>query len=306
MQAPLHWRRKLQGTAFGLPAGPRRSESPVGGHPHGQLPGSGRHPHLLVGEDRPRTVSMPFGSRSTLDLGSSPTQFVRTRLSRVTIRETFATKSPGRPVIRAGRRALPGALAQRVFVVIGTQTAAAIRLRLKASHRTTTTGLRNPGPEPAGGGKSARQTSPCPITARTAPGSSCPRPGRIHRVPGSPRYTLDLTPRSLHPVRDARHSRPAPPRRHCCGTFLPFASAARFSRKGRPESIRQPPYRQYDNCGGAAMADAARRAWACCMPACGARPRSLLPAKRRRGRIAEADSSGNQRVACENWGSTRL
>ena len=47
-------------------------------------------------------------------------------------------------------------------------TTVAIRLRLIACDRTTATGLRNPGPEPAGSGRSAQQISPCEITTRSS------------------------------------------------------------------------------------------------------------------------------------------
>jgi hypothetical protein len=55
------------------------------------------------------------------------------------------------------------------LLVSGTQTTVEMRLRFNASPCTTTTGLRNPGPDRAGAGRSAHQTSPCEITTRFAP-----------------------------------------------------------------------------------------------------------------------------------------
>ena len=64
----------------------------------------------------------------------------------------------------ARSRTLPGASAHFRLLVRGTQTTVASRLRLSASPWTTTTGLRKPGPDTVGGGRSAHQTSPWKIT----------------------------------------------------------------------------------------------------------------------------------------------
>jgi hypothetical protein len=89
--------------------------------------------------------------------GSSP----RSVLSNVTIWETLATDSFESPVTPGGSSTFPGAVAHFMLLVRGTQTTVAIRLRFNASPCTTTTGRRNPGPEPRGSGRSAHQTSPC-------------------------------------------------------------------------------------------------------------------------------------------------
>ena len=100
----------------------------------------------------PRTTSIPEKTSSSLARGSLPTRSVRRSLSRVTIWETLATESLESPVMRAGRETFPGAAAHFMLLVSGTQTAVAMRLRFKASLCTTTTGLRNPGPDPVGAG----------------------------------------------------------------------------------------------------------------------------------------------------------
>ena len=82
-------------------------------------------------------------------------------------RAALATESLGNPVTFEVSSTFPGASAQRRLLVTGTQTTVAIRLRLNASP-CTTTGRRNPGPEPDGSGKSTHQTSPCEITIANA------------------------------------------------------------------------------------------------------------------------------------------
>jgi len=77
----------------------------------------------------------------------------------------------------AGTNVFPGASAQTRLLVSGTQTTVAIRLRFKGLPWTTTTGRRNPGPNPAGSGNSAHQTSPCLIsTTRRARTPAAPKP----------------------------------------------------------------------------------------------------------------------------------
>lgn len=74
--------------------------------------------------------------------------------------EAFATESCGRLVAFDVRSTLPGTVDHFVFVVSGTHTTVAIRLRLKASLWMMTTGRRKPGPDPTGAGKSAHHMSP--------------------------------------------------------------------------------------------------------------------------------------------------
>ncbi len=116
----------------------------------------------------PRTMSIPESSNSSLGPGSLPTRVVRRSLSTLTIWDTLATESFGNPVRLAERRTFPGAKPHFRLLVNGMQTTVAMRLRFNASHWTTTTGLRNLGPEPAGAGRSAHQISPCEITTRFA------------------------------------------------------------------------------------------------------------------------------------------
>jgi hypothetical protein len=63
-------------------------------------------------------------------------------------------------------RTFPGAAARRWLLVSGTTTVVEIRLALKASPWTITTGRRNPAPELTGFSSDAQQTSPWPITIR--------------------------------------------------------------------------------------------------------------------------------------------
>ncbi len=135
------------------------------------------------------TRSIPKNSSSSLPRGSRPTRFVNSSLSRVSSCDTFATESLGRPVVRAERRTFPGAKPHFRLLVSGTHTTVAIRLWFNASLWTTTTGLRKPGPEPVGAGKSAHQISPWEITTRSVgqifaqrvTEQSTPRPSRTPR-----------------------------------------------------------------------------------------------------------------------------
>ena len=115
---------------------------------------------------RPRTISIPLSTSSRCLPESRPTRSVRSVRSRAMICETLATESFGRPVSRARKSTLPGASAHRSVLVSGTHTTVAMRLRLRGSPWTTTTGRRKPGPDPVGSGKSAQHTSPCAITIR--------------------------------------------------------------------------------------------------------------------------------------------
>ena len=111
-------------------------------------------------------MSMPARTNSNWRLASLPTSSVMRSRSRVTICEAFATESRGKPVDLAERSTLPGASAQTRLLVNGTQTTVRIPLRFSVSPWTTTTGLRNPGPEPVGSGRSAQYTWPWTITIR--------------------------------------------------------------------------------------------------------------------------------------------
>lgn len=126
-------------------------------------------------------------------------------VSMLTIRETLATEGFGKPVSRAGRWTFPGARAHLRLLASGTQTAAPRRLRFIASPCTITTGLPNPGPEPAGAGRSVHQISPCEITTRCAPEFAArprirrgPSFGRSPRTPGS----WPPSPRPAHGAQD--------------------------------------------------------------------------------------------------------
>ncbi len=85
---------------------------------------------------------MPLRIRSSLDRESLPTRSIRIDRSIVTICETFATESRGRPVDLAVSRTLPGASAQRIVLVNGMDTTVLIALRLNESPWMTTTGRR--------------------------------------------------------------------------------------------------------------------------------------------------------------------
>lgn len=150
---------------------------------------SGRRKYSIYS---PRTIRTPARTSSSFDRRSFPTPTVRTVLSKLIICETLATESFGNPVARATRWTLPGASAHLRLLVSGTQITVAIRLRFKASDWITKTGLRKPGADPVGAGKSAHQISPCEITTLYCSGSdwrrqrrSVPRPRRSRRKPCS-------------------------------------------------------------------------------------------------------------------------
>lgn len=120
----------------------------------------------------PRTTSIPESIRWSLLGDSLPTRSVSRSLSSVSIWDTLATDSFGRPLSRAARETFPGADARRRLLVKGTQTTVAIRLRFRESPCTMTIGLLKPGPDPAGTGRSAHHTSPCEIRSWAAKVSS--------------------------------------------------------------------------------------------------------------------------------------
>ena len=132
---------------------------------------------------RPSTVSIPARIVSTRRRESLATCSSSTLRSSVTSCETLATESFGRRVARAGRRTLPGASAQPRLLVSGTQTTVAIRLRLNESPCTTTTGRRNPGPDPAAAPGSAHRMSPWLITSPSPAELADPLRVQTHRPP---------------------------------------------------------------------------------------------------------------------------
>ena len=124
---------------------------------------------------RPRTMSRPASSNLIFAGEIRPTRSSRSARSRATTCDTFATESFGKPVIPMANSTFPGASSHRRLLVSGTQTTVASRLRFKASPWTTTTGRRNPGPEPVGSGNSAQHTSPWAITNRRDRAPAVPR-----------------------------------------------------------------------------------------------------------------------------------
>jgi hypothetical protein len=137
----------------------------------------------------PNTKSIPANSNSSFGRGSLPTRSANRDLSSETICDTFATESFGNPVTRADKLTLPGARPHFKLLVSGTQIAVAMRLWLSASHCTTATGRRKPGPDPVGAGKSAHHISPCEITTPIAQG-----------VVMTPAKQMDLLPRRSRPT----------------------------------------------------------------------------------------------------------
>jgi len=105
---------------------------------------------------------------SSMDLIKCPAKrphlSVRNVRSTVITCDTFATESLGRPESDAAINTLPGASATRRFDVRTTAMIVRIRLRLKASDWTITTGRLKPGSEAVGSGNSAHQISPRSIT----------------------------------------------------------------------------------------------------------------------------------------------
>jgi len=137
---------------------------------------------------------MPARINSRWRFVSFPTSSVSNSRSRVMIWEAFATESLGRPVARAGRSTLPGASTKRRLLVKGMQTTVLMRLRLSASPWTTNTGLRKPGPEPVGSGRSAQYTWPWAITIQ-----------RLQACVGPPLKWPDRAECPLHRRHDSSH-----------------------------------------------------------------------------------------------------
>ena len=80
--------------------------------------------------------------------GSLPARSVRVSRSMVMICDTLATESFGSPLARLATRTFPGAPSSLRFDVSTTAIAVSMRLRLKESAWTITSGRRNPGSEP--------------------------------------------------------------------------------------------------------------------------------------------------------------
>jgi len=94
------------------------------------------------------------------------TFFIRLVLSMVVICEMFMTESCDRRLNSFEINIFPGASLSRRLEVIAITITVCILLLLKSLHWRTTTGWRNPGPEPDGSGNSAHQISPRRITRR--------------------------------------------------------------------------------------------------------------------------------------------
>ena len=213
-----------------------------GGRESAQLFGTPDAPPL----QRPSTMSTPDSTSSSLLGGSLPAHSSSAFRSNVTICETLATESRGRPVVFPDRRTFPGAPAHFKLLVSGTHTAVRRRLRFKASPCTITTGRRKPGPDPTGAGRSAHQTSPWEITNPCAPGRAPRRPLRTCRPRWRPRRRPYSSPPSPRPARDGPHTRAA---RHCrprSATSPRVSPVSRLARKSCRESKPLSSYPKYN------------------------------------------------------------
>jgi hypothetical protein len=172
--------------------------------------GRGKHSRTIAQKERrqrPRIMSMPERISSNWRFDSFPAVSVSNSRSRLMICETLATESLGSPVARADRSTLPGASAHARLLVKGMQTTVPIRLRFSASPWTTRTGLRKPGPEPVGSGRSAQYTCPCATTIQWLEAYVwLPRRWRAQTGCLSPR-TLDSSLRSPPQAHGARYTR---------------------------------------------------------------------------------------------------
>jgi len=168
---------------------------------------------------------MPARINSSWRFASFPTSSVSNSRSRVMIWEAFATESLGRPVARAERsqrRGRPVCLPSRTgdhigsplqffcetkpLLVKGMQTVL-MRLRLSASPWTTNTGLRKPGPEPVGSGRSAQYTWPWAITIQRLQACVAPPLTWLDRAACPLHRRHDSSRRSRLQDRDARYIR---------------------------------------------------------------------------------------------------
>jgi hypothetical protein len=173
---------------------------------------------------------------SNCRLGSLPTSSVMRSRSSEIICEVLATESLGRPVLLAGKSTLPGASAHKRLLVNGTQTTVRTRLRLSASPWTTTTGRRNPGPEPVGFGKSAQYTWPWAITIRPIEERGVQQRPALGRAECRSARKRGSSLRSRRQDHGARYIQLPPPCRPDCATFLD---------DGKAVPLRCKPYREW-------------------------------------------------------------
>ena len=122
-----------------------------------------------------------------------------------------------------------------------------ILLRFNASPCTTTTGLRNPGPDPVGSGRSAHQVSPCATsTTHSAPGYDGRLPTRTDRLVVSAGRRHGSSPPSPRPGRVGRDTQSAPLRTTDCGTSSPDARGVRPRGTRRRAGRRPSSYQRYN------------------------------------------------------------
>jgi hypothetical protein len=171
---------------------------------------------------------MPVRINSSWRLATLPTSSVMRSRSSATICEALATESLGKPVAFAVSSTLPGASAQTRLLVKGTQMTVRIRLRLSASPWTTITGLRNPGPEPVGSGKSAQYTWPWEITIRRLRACGMRRLPMLGQASYQPSRKRDSSLRSRPEGRAAR----------CIRSRLPYKSGFVTSSAGERAAPR--------------------------------------------------------------------
>lgn len=190
---------------------------------------------------------MPERIKSSWRLDTFATSSVSNSRSRVMICDTLATESFGSAVVRADRRTLPGASAQRRLLVKGTQTMVLMRLRFNVSPWTTRTGLRKPGLEPAGFGRSAQYTCPWAITIQWLQACVWRRRKSQDRAGCLFDRRGDSLRRSLLQDRVARYTLLRLPSRPGCEIFSIGETGAQLPRKPCRESKLPFSYLKY-NC----------------------------------------------------------
>jgi hypothetical protein len=189
---------------------------------------------------------MPERIKSSWRLDTFATSSVSNSRSRVMICDTLATESFGSPVARAGRRMLPGASVQRRLLVKGTQTMVLMRLRFNVSPWTTRTGLRKPGLEPAGFGRSAQYTCPWATTIQWLQACVWPRRKPQDRAGCQSPRRIDSLRRSPLQDRVARYTLLRLPSRPGCETFSIGGTGAQLPHKPCQGSKSQFSYRKYN------------------------------------------------------------
>jgi hypothetical protein len=204
---------------------------------------------------------MPVRINSSWRLASLPTSSVMRSRSRATICDVLATESLGSPVAFAVSSTLPGASAQTRLLVNGTQTTVRIRLRFSASAWTTITGLRNPGPEPVGSGRSAQYTWPWEITIRRLRACGARQLPMLGQASYQPSRKHGSSLRSRRRDRAARYI-PLPPR---CKSGSAISSsdetAVRLQSISHPELISPFSYPEYNRVPERAQATWAKAEW---------------------------------------------